>query len=154
MESVVFLKFLEKGLAYQSHAPVNWCDDCQTVLANEQVKAGRCWRCNDPVIQKDMSQWFLDIPQYAQELLDGLDTIAFPENVAALQRDWLGKSEGVEITFEIDGYGEKVSVFTTRPDTLFGVTFLTLAPEHPIAEELVKNSEYESAWKGCMMKFQ
>ena len=104
-----FLKFLEKGLAYQSHAPVNWCDDCQTVLANEQVKAGRCWRCNDPVIQKDMSQWFLDIPQYAQELLDGLDTIAFPENVAALQRDWLGKSEGVEITFEIDGYGEKVS---------------------------------------------
>ena len=142
-----FLKFLEKGLAYQSHAPVNWCDDCQTVLANEQVKAGRCWRCNDPVIQKDMSQWFLDIPQYAQELLDGLDTIAFPENVAALQRDWLGKSEGVEITFEIDGYGEKVSVFTTRPDTLFGVTFLTLAPEHPIAEELVKNSEYESAWK-------
>jgi leucyl-tRNA synthetase len=89
-----FTKFIEKGLAYQQFAPVNWCSQCETVLANEQVKAGRCWRCNGPVVQKEMSQWFLDIPKYAQELVDGLDTIAFPENVKSLQRDWLGRSEG------------------------------------------------------------
>ena len=142
-----FLKFLEKGLAYQQHAPVNWCNSCNTVLANEQVKAGRCWRCNGPVIQRDMSQWFLDIPQYAQELLDGLEEIDFPENVKALQQDWLGRSEGANIEFGIEGSEDNISVFTTRPDTLFGVTFVTLAPEHPLAEKLVKGSEFEPAWK-------
>ena len=87
-----FTKFYENGLAFQEFAPVNWCNLCNTVLANEQVKAGRCWRCNGPVVQKEMSQWFLDIPKYAQELVDGLDTIEFPENVAAMQKDWLGLS--------------------------------------------------------------
>ena len=142
-----FLKFLEKGLAYQEFAPVNWCEPCSTVLANEQVKAGRCWRCNAPVIQKEMSQWFLDIPQYAQELLDGLEEINFPENVKSLQQDWLGRSEGANIEFGIEGREETLSVFTTRPDTLFGVTFVTLAPENPLAEKLVSGSEYEPAWK-------
>ncbi|MDP6870195.1 MAG: leucine--tRNA ligase [Candidatus Poseidoniaceae archaeon] len=142
-----FLKFFEKGLAYQEHAPVNWCDSCNTVLANEQVKAGRCWRCNGPVVQKDMSQWFLNITEYAQELLDGLETIDFPENVRALQQDWIGKSEGAEIEFNIENLDESIRVFTTRPDTLFGVTFVTLAPEHPLAEKLVTGTEYETDWK-------
>jgi leucyl-tRNA synthetase len=142
-----FTKFYEQGLAYQEYAPVNWCEQCETVLANEQVKAGRCWRCNGPVVQKQMEQWFLDINKYAQELVDGLDTIAFPENVKSLQRDWLGRSEGAEITFEVEGKDMNIEVFTTRPDTLFGVTFVTLAPEHPMAEQLVKGSEYESAWQ-------
>ena len=142
-----FLKFLERGLAYQEFAPVNWCEPCSTVLANEQVKAGRCWRCNAPVIQKGMSQWFLDITKYAQELLDGLETINFPQNVKALQQDWLGRSEGAEIDFQIEGMDEKIRVFTTRPDTLFGVTFVTLAPEHNLAEKLVSGTEYEKEWK-------
>ena len=142
-----FTKFIEKGLAYQQFAPVNWCSQCETVLANEQVKAGRCWRCNGPVVQKEMSQWFLDIPKYAQELVDGLDTIAFPENVKSLQRDWLGRSEGAEITFDIEGREETLTVFTTRPDTLFGTTFVTLAPEHPLAASLVKGTPNEAEWQ-------
>ena len=142
-----FLKFYESGLAFQEFAPVNWCEPCNTVLANEQVKAGRCWRCNGPVEQKEMSQWFLDIPKYAQELVDGLEQIQFPENVAAMQRDWLGRSEGAEITFEIEDSNETITVFTTRPDTLFGVTFLTLAPEHPLAKTLVSGSGNEADWQ-------
>ena len=142
-----FTKFFETGLAFQEFAPVNWCNPCNTVLANEQVKAGRCWRCNGPVKQKEMSQWFLDIPKYAQELVDGLDTINFPENVAAMQRDWLGRSEGAEITFEIEDSDQTITVFTTRPDTLFGVTFITLAPEHPLAEQLALGTEFEADWK-------
>ena len=142
-----FTKFLEKGLARREHAPVNWCEACSTVLANEQVKAGRCWRCNGPVSQKEMSQWFLDLPSYAQELYDGLDTIQFPEHVKALQRDWLGRSEGANIRFGIAGRDEEIEVFTTRPDTLFGATFVTLAPEHPLAVSLVKGTEHEAAWK-------
>ena len=142
-----FTKFYESGLAFQEFAPVNWCNPCNTVLANEQVKAGRCWRCNGPVIQREMSQWFLDIPKYAQELVDGLDSIQFPENVAAMQKDWLGRSEGAEIIFEIEGSDKTITVFTTRPDTLFGATFITLAPEHPLARELVNGTEYESAWQ-------
>ena len=142
-----FLKFLERGLAYQEFAPVNWCEPCSTVLANEQVKAGRCWRCNAPVIQKGMSQWFLDITKYAQELLDGLETINFPQNVKALQQDWIGRSEGAEIEFTVEGMDANIRVFTTRPDTLFGVTFVTLAPEHELAQKLVSGTQYEHDWK-------
>ena len=142
-----FTKFYENGLAFQEFAPVNWCNPCNTVLANEQVKAGRCWRCNGPVIQKEMSQWFLDIPKYAQELVDGLEQIQFPENVAAMQRDWLGRSEGAEITFEIEDSNDTITVFTTRPDTLFGVTFVTLAPEHELAKKLVSGTEHEADWQ-------
>ena len=142
-----FTKFYENGLAFQEFAPVNWCETCNTVLANEQVKAGRCWRCNGPVEQKGMSQWFLDIPKYAQELVDGLEQIQFPENVAAMQKDWLGRSEGAEIAFEIEDSDEVITVFTTRPDTLFGVTFITLAPEHPLAEKMVSGTEFENEWQ-------
>jgi leucyl-tRNA synthetase len=142
-----FTKFMEKGLARRESAPVNWCEDCVTVLANEQVKAGRCWRCNGPVLQKTMSQWFLDLPAYGQELYDGLDTIAFPENVKSLQQDWLGRSEGANIRFAIAGQDASIEVYTTRPDTLFGATFVTLAPEHPMAAELVAGSEHEEAWR-------
>lgn len=142
-----FTQFLENGLAYQKFAPVNWCDSCQTVLANEQVKNGRCWRCNEVVRQKEMSQWFLDTPQYSQQLLDGLETISFPPNVKSLQQDWLGRSEGAQIEFAIEGSEEKISVFTTRPDTLFGVTYVTLAPEHPLAQTLVEGTSYEEDWR-------
>jgi len=142
-----FTKFLENGLAYRKYAPVNWCDPCETVLANEQVANGRCWRCNGNVRQKNMSQWFLDTPKYAQQLLDGLETIEFPANVKSLQQHWLGRSEGAEIEFGIEGSEEKIRVFTTRPDTLFGVTFVTLAPEHQLAQSLVEGSQYEEGWK-------
>ena len=148
-----FTRFFKSGLAYREYAPVNWCEPCSTVLANEQVKAGRCWRCNGPVEQKDMSQWFIDITKYAQELLDGLDTINFPESVRLMQEDWLGRSEGVEIEFGIENSEDTIRVFTTRPDTLFGATFLTLAPEHPLAEKLVKGTEYESQWKAIYDKY-
>ncbi len=142
-----FTKFMENGLATREHAPVNWCNSCTTVLANEQVKAGRCWRCNGPVTQKEMSQWFLNLPAYCQELLDGLETINFPENVKSLQQDWLGRSEGANILFAVADAEEDIEVFTTRPDTLFGATFVTLAPEHPLAESLVAGTEYEDAWR-------
>ena len=142
-----FTKFIENGLARREFAPVNWCTSCSTVLANEQVKAGRCWRCNGPVQQKEMSQWFLDLPSYGQELYDGLDTIAFPEHVKSLQRDWIGRSEGANILFGVLDRDEDIEVFTTRPDTLFGATFVTLAPEHPLAESLVSGTEHEAAWR-------
>ena len=142
-----FTRFMKTGIAYQEFAPVNWCGPCNTVLANEQIKAGRCWRCNGPVVQKEMNQWFLDTRKYAQELVDGLDKINFPENVALMQKDWIGRSEGAEIIFTVEHSGEEIKVFTTRPDTLFGTTFITLAPEHPLSESLVKGTEYQSNWK-------
>ena len=142
-----FTKFMEKGLARREFAPVNWCEACSTVLANEQVKAGRCWRCNGPVAQRNMSQWFLDLPAYAQELYDGLEDIEFPENVKSLQQDWLGRSEGANILFSVVDREEEIEVFTTRPDTLFGATFVTLAPEHPLSEALVAGTEHEEAWR-------
>ena len=142
-----FTKFYENGLARREFAPVNWCNVCNTVLANEQVKAGRCWRCSGPVEQKGMSQWFIDLPAYAQELLDGLDGIKFPEHVKSLQRDWIGRSEGAEITFKLAESESSFEVFTTRPDTLFGATFVTLAPEHPLSEQLVAGTEFEENWK-------
>lgn len=142
-----FTKFFEIGLAKQEFAPVNWCESCNTVLANEQVKAGRCWRCNGPVEQKGMSQWFIDSPSYAQELHDGLDSIKFPDHVKSLQRDWLGRSEGADITFQVADSDLTFEVYTTRPDTLFGATFVTLAPEHPLSQQLVEGSEHEAEWK-------
>ena len=142
-----FTKFMENGLAYQEFAPVNWCEHCNTVLANEQIKAGRCWRCNGPVIQKEMNQWFLDTPKYAQQLVDGLDDIDFPENVTAMQKDWIGRSEGAEIMFTVEGSGEEIKVFTTRPDTLFGTTFITLAPEHEFSKSFAEGTEFESGWR-------
>lgn len=133
-----FLKLWEAGLAYRSKAPVNWCPQCQAVLANEQVVNGECWRCETPVIRRDLEQWFFRITRYAEELMrhDGLD---WPERIKIMQSNWVGKSEGVEVSFALDypGIGEKeIRVFTTRPDTIYGVTFMVLAPEHPLVAKI------------------
>ncbi len=143
----IFLKFHEMGLVERRTAPVNWCDACDTVLANEQVKNNRCWRCNSEVVQKDMAQWFLKMTQYADELLDDLDHIGFPENVKAMQRNWIGRSHGAEIHFSIVDSDDVIETFTTRPDTIFGVTFVTLAPEHSLCEKLVAGTEFETDYR-------
>jgi leucyl-tRNA synthetase len=134
----MFLLLRERGLAYRAKAAVNWCPVDQTVLANEHVVDGCCWRHpTTPVEKKELEQWFFRITEYAERLLEGLDRLdGWPENVRAMQRNWIGKSTGAEVDFALEGGGEKISVFTTRPDTLWGVTFLTLAPEHPLALKL------------------
>lgn len=140
----IFLKFYEKGLAYKKEAPVNWCPQCQTVLANEQVVGGECWRCHSKVIKKKLSQWFFKITDYAERLLADLDKLeGWPERVKVMQRNWIGKSRGAWVDFELED-GEKVRIFTTRPDTLYGVTFFLLAPEHPLVETLVKGTAKEA----------
>ncbi len=142
----LFLKFHERGLAYRSEAPVNWCPVDQTVLANEQVIDGRCDRCNAEVVQKDLEQWFFKITEYADRLLDEMDLLeSWPERVLTMQRNWIGRSHGAEVRFRIADEGIDVPVFTTRPDTLFGATFFVLAPEHPLAVELVSGTEREKA---------
>ena len=143
----LFIRFYEAGLVERRVAPVNWCNDCDTVLANEQVKNNRCWRCGLEVVQKDMAQWFLRMTEYADELLDDLDNINFPENVKAMQRNWIGRSHGAHIDFPVVGGESVIGAFTTRPDTIFGVTFVTLSPEHPLCESLVSGTEYEEGWK-------
>ena len=143
----MFLKFYEAGLVERRFAPVNWCNDCDTVLANEQVKNNRCWRCGLEVVQKDMAQWFLRMTEYADELLEELDEIEFPENVKAMQRNWIGRSQGAHINFQVVDSEATIGAFTTRPDTIFGVTFLTLSPEHPLCKELVSGTVYEKAWE-------
>ena len=143
----IFLKFHEMGLVERRIAPVNWCDSCDTVLANEQVKNNRCWRCAEEVRQKDMAQWFLKMTTYADELLDSLENIEFPENVKAMQRNWIGRSHGVDIDFPIVDEEEVIRAFTTRPDTIFGVTFVTLAPEHPLCEKLVSGTDFEEEYR-------
>ncbi|MCK4697864.1 MAG: class I tRNA ligase family protein, partial [Dehalococcoidia bacterium] len=130
-----FLKLYEAGLAYRAKAPVNWCPNCQTVLANEQVVGeGFCERCGTAVTRKDLEQWFFRITNYAEELLD-FSHIEWPERIQIMQRNWIGKSEGVEISFGLDD-GQEFGVFTTRPDTIYGVTFVVFAPEHPLVEKL------------------
>ncbi len=145
-EQLFFIKMFEKGLAYRKKAYVNWCEQCQTVLANEQVEGGACWRCNSPVIQKEMEQWFFRITEYVEELLDYTYKLdGWPEKVLVMQRNWIGKSHGSEIKFPIEGRDEKITVFTTRADTLFGATYMSLAPEHPLVPELCKGKEQEQA---------
>ncbi len=132
----IFLKLLEKGLAYRAKAPVNWCPKDETVLANEQVIAGRCERCDTPVIKRDLEQWFFKITKYADELLrfDGID---WPERVRVMQTNWIGRSEGAELSFAVEGHGaERIKFFTTRPDTVYGATFMVLAPEHPLVTKI------------------
>ncbi len=143
----IFLKFHEMGLVDRRTAPVNWCDECDTVLANEQVKNNRCWRCAGEVRQKDMAQWFLKMTKYADELLDDLEEIGFPENVKAMQRNWIGRSHGAQIHFPVMDSTDVIETFTTRPDTIFGVTFVTLAPEHHLCEKLVAGTEFESDYR-------
>ena len=136
-EQLIFLKMFEKGLAYKKSAAVNWCPECETVLANEQVEDECCWRCENKVEQKELDQWFFRITSYAEELLEWTGKLpGWPESVLTMQRNWIGKSTGCELDFAVDGHDEKVRVFTTRPDTLFGATFMSLAPEHPLARTL------------------
>ncbi|MCE5191365.1 MAG: leucine--tRNA ligase [Actinomycetia bacterium] len=147
-----FLKFWERGLVERKNSPVNWCPGCKTVLANEQVLSdGTCWRCKSVVEKRELEQWFLKITDYAQELLDDLDELSgWPERVKAMQANWIGRSEGAEVDFTLcDIAGEPtettITVFTTRPDTLFGCSFFLLAPEHPLVKEFVAGTEYEAA---------
>jgi leucyl-tRNA synthetase len=133
----IFLKLYERGLAYRKKAPANWCPTCKTVLANEEVIDGRCWRCKTPVERREFEQWFFKITEYAEALLNDLDTLEhWPEKVKLMQKNWIGKSEGLEFYFEVQGMDEKIYVYTTRPDTIYGVTFVVLAPEHPLVEKI------------------
>jgi leucyl-tRNA synthetase len=135
---VIFLRFLESGLAYRKKAPVNWCPGCATVLANEQVRAdGTCERSGDLVVKKDLEQWFFRITSYADELLADLEDLEWPERVKAMQRNWIGRSEGAQFDMDVAGSDDHIEVFTTRPDTGFGMTFVVLAPEHPLVESIV-----------------
>ncbi len=138
----LFLQLYKKGMAYRKKAPVNWCPKDQTVLANEQVQSdGTCERCGTTVIQKNLSQWFFKITDYAEELLGGLDKINWPKKTKLMQRNWIGKSVGAEVTFLVDGCDEEIKVFTTRPDTLFGATYMVLAPEHPLIDKLTTEKQ-------------
>jgi leucyl-tRNA synthetase len=142
----IFIQFYNKGLAYKKENPVNWCPSCQTVLANEQVVDGGCERCGTEVGKKELSQWYLKITDYADRLLNNLDDLpGWPNKVKIMQKNWIGRSEGAEVTFEIEGFQKPLDIFTTRPDTLFGVTYMVLAPEHPYIKELVEGTEYEEA---------
>lgn len=144
----IFIQFYNKGLAYKKDNPVNWCPSCQTVLANEQVVDGCCERCHTPVTKKRLSQWYLKITDYADRLLKDLDKMpGWPEKVKLMQKNWIGRSTGAEVTFEIENFSKKLQIYTTRPDTLFGVTYMVLAPEHPFVPELTNGTEYEAAVK-------
>jgi len=140
----IFLKLFEKGLAYKKKAPVNWCPSCNTVLANEQVQDGTCERCGTVVTKKNLSQWFLKITDYSEELLDKLDDLDWPEKTKSMQKHWIGKSTGAEVTFKVDNSKIDFSVFTTRVDTLFGVSYVVLAPENDLVDVLTK-VEYKDA---------
>lgn len=150
-EQWLFTKLYEKGLVYKKTAGVNWCPNDLTVLANEQVIDGKCWRCDTDVEKKDIPQWFMKITDYADELLDELDNLeGWPDQVRTMQRNWIGRSQGVEVSFGLDGRDEKLNVFTTRPDTLMGVTYVAVAAEHPLATEAAKKSDNVAAFiKEC-----
>ncbi len=137
----IFLQLYKNGLAYRKEAPVNWCQSCQTVLANEQVIQGECERCHNPVIQKNLTQWFFKITDYAEELLQGLDNLDWPEKTKAMQRNWIGKSIGGEILFKCENGEDEFKVFTTRADTVFGVSYVVLAPEHPLVKKLMTKKQ-------------
>jgi len=137
----IFLKFFEKGLAYKKKAPINWCPSCNTVLANEQAQNGSCWRCDNSVHVKDLEQWFFRITGYADELLDSLEKLTqWPERVKVMQKNWIGRSEGTVINFRVKGTNKGIPVFTTRPDTVYGVKFMAFAPEHPLVNDLIAHS--------------
>jgi leucyl-tRNA synthetase len=144
----IFLQFYKRGLAYKKTSAVNWCPSCETVLANEQVIEGLCWRCDSPVVQKELEQWFFRITAYAEELLNDLDRLTgWPDKVLTMQRNWIGKSIGAEILFPLVGREGALRVFTTRQDTVYGATFLSLAVEHPLALELAIGTPQEKAVK-------
>jgi leucyl-tRNA synthetase len=143
----IFLKLFEKGLAYEAESPINWCPSCKTGLANEEVKDGGCDRCGTKVVRKPMRQWILKITAYAQRLLEDLDGLDWPEPVKQMQRNWIGRSEGANVSFTIEGFDEQLEIYTTRPDTLFGVTYMVLAPEHPLVGRLTSAAQHDAAQK-------
>ena len=151
----LFVKFFERGLAYRKLAPANWCPKDQTVLANEQVVAGACERCGTPVVRKDLTQWFYKITDYAQALLDDMEELTgWTDRVLTMQRNWIGRSEGAEVDFDMAETGQKITVFTTRPDTLWGVTFFVFAPEHPMLAELARMGGVEDRVKEMLDRLQ
>ncbi len=153
-EQLFFLRFLEKGLMYRKKAAQNWCPKCNTVLANEQVIEGKCWRCDSEVEQKELTQWFARITDYADELLADLEKLrqGWPERVLSMQRNWIGKSVGAEIQFPLEGSNERITVFSTRPDTVYGATFMSLAAEHPLVEKLIAGKPEEAAVRAFVEK--
>jgi len=151
----IFIQFFNNGLAYKKKNPVNWCSSCQTVLANEQVVDGACERCGTLVGKKDLDQWYLKITAYADRLLKDLDKLGgWPEKVRLMQKNWIGKSVGAEVDFTIEGFDKSLRIFTTRPDTLYGVTYMVLAPEHPYVGELMKGTTNESDVKAFLDRLQ
>jgi leucyl-tRNA synthetase len=148
-EQLFFIKMYEKGLVYKDRTFLNWCDTCKTVLANEQVEGGLCWRCGSQVYLKEHDQWFFRITRYAQELLDNIEKLreGWPDRVLSMQRNWIGRSTGTLIRFQIEGTNDDIEVFTTRPDTLHGATFMSLAPEHPLVKSLSAGTDHENEVK-------
>ncbi len=138
----LFLLFYERQLAYQKEGAVNWCPSCETVLANEQVEDGLCWRCDSVVIKKDLTQWYFRITEYAERLLSSLDSLDWPQEIKTQQFNWIGKSVGAEVIFDVPQIDARIAVFTTRPDTLYGATYVVLAPEHPLVEPLIASYPY------------
>ena len=151
----LFQLFYKRGLAYKKKAYVNWCETCGTVLANEQVIEGKCWRCDSDVVKKDLSQWFLKITDYADVLLKDLDLLkGWPERVKIMQENWIGRSEGLEFSLDVPELGEKIAAYTTRPDTVYGITFLALAAEHPLIERICQNNPKAEEIKAFCKKAQ
>ena len=158
----IFVQMFKKGLAYEKEMPINWCPSCKTGLANEEVVDGKCERCGSEVTKKNLKQWMLKITEYADRLLDDLDTLDWPAKVKKMQADWIGKSQGAEVEFKVDGRDEVITVYTTRPDTLYGATFMVLAPEHKLASKLatdetkaaVEDYIYKSSMKSSVDRLQ
>ena len=149
----LFLLFFERGLAYKKKAAVNWCNDCNTVLANEQVVDGRCWRCDSVVVKKDLEQWFLKITDYADRLLADLSELkGWPDRVKTMQENWIGRSEGAQFSFAVPELDDKISVYTTRHDTVFGVSYIVLAPEHSMVDKLIAGKSEEAAVKAFIAR--
>src|SRR3989338_2058773 len=147
-----FIKLFEKGLAYRKKAPVNWCDSCSSVLANEEAEGGECWRCASQVVKKELEQWFFKITYYSDRLLEDLDKVDWPDNIKIMQRNWIGKSGGVDIFFPLENSKRVLSTFATRCDTIHSVTFLAIAPESPLVDELVNGTKYETEVKAFVKK--
>src|SRR5436309_2255980 len=161
-EQLVFIRMFERGLAYRKRSTVNWCPSCQTVLANEQVVDGACWRCGTTIVTRDLEQWFFRITAYADQLLAGLDTLTeWPEKVVLMQRNWIGRSEGARIKFPVvaakgaaPAPGDSIEIFTTRIDTIYGATFVLLAPEHSMVDRFVKESPDPKALQDRVATFR
>ena len=153
----IFLKLFEKGLAYRDKTFVNYCPSCKVVLSNEDSQGGKCDLCGSDVILKEKEVWYLRITEYADKLLEGLDQVDFPENVRAQEENWIGKSRGAFVNFTLDGIDETLRIYTTRPDTLFGVTFMVMAPEHPLLDkyrEKITNWDAVEAYRDACAKLE